>query len=49
MATSFMSQKINVYPEIQLRQDDEDMYYDTSYIMNNEKAINTGLPVIISM
>jgi hypothetical protein len=49
MATIFMSQKINVYPQIQLWQDDEDMFYDTAFIMNNVNGSKLGLPVIILM
>jgi hypothetical protein len=30
-----MSQKINVYHQLQIRHEDEDMYYDTVFIMNN--------------
>jgi len=35
MATSYMSQKINVYSRIHKRHEDKDLYYDTAFIRNN--------------
>jgi hypothetical protein len=49
MATIFMPQRINLYPHIQLRQDDEDMCYDTALIMSNVNGCKYGLPIIILM
>jgi hypothetical protein len=35
LATGFVPQKMNVYPQINIRHEDKPLYYDTEFITDN--------------